>query len=59
MHQSGSEPPQPTFDHQIRGCHAARRLFLAAGSAHIAGIAAAADLRRWGAVSPFIISREE
>lgn len=35
------------------------RLFLAAGSAHIAVIAAAADLRRWGAFSPFVISREE
>jgi hypothetical protein len=36
-----------------------RRLFVAPGSAHITVIAAAADLRRWGAVSPFIITREE
>ncbi len=35
------------------------RLFLAACSAHIAIIVAAADLRRWGAFSPFAISREE
>ena len=36
-----------------------RRLFLGACSAHIAIIAAAADLRRWGGFSPFVISREE
>jgi hypothetical protein len=49
----------PQLDRQIRGCHAARRLFLAACSAHIGVIAAAADQLRWGAFSPFVVSCEE
>jgi hypothetical protein len=43
---------------KFRGSHAARRLFLAACSAHIVIIAADADMRRWGALR-LVISREE
>jgi hypothetical protein len=50
---------QPAFDGQIRCSHAPRGLFAAACSAHIGVVAAAADLLRWGAFSPFVVSREE
>ena len=46
MIDRGLKPLQGTFDSQIRGSHAPRRLLLPAGSAHIAVLAAAADLRR-------------
>ena len=59
MIDRGLKPLQGTFDSQIRGSHAPRRLLLPAGSAHIAVLAAAADLRRWGTFSPFVISAEE
>ena len=56
---TGCSAAPPELDSQIRGCHAAHRLFLAACSAHIGVITAAADLLRWGAFSPFVISCEE